>query len=103
MLIPNEGVVMQKAVNGRNMSGAQKMNIFKSGYRMIKDPSVSKWHKVLMVGFVAYMVSPVDPVPEAVLGPIGLVDDAGVLGVVGPIVVMMAKRYANDFFAPPQE
>ena len=42
-----------------------------------------------MAGF--YLVVPVDVVPEAVLGPLGLVDDAGVVGV----AVLFALRVAR--------
>ncbi|QCW52674.1 DUF1232 domain-containing protein [Nocardioides dongxiaopingii] len=34
---------------------------------------------VAMVGGLVYLASPVDVLPEAILGPLGLVDDAGVL------------------------
>ena len=34
---------------------------------------------VAMVGALAYLASPVDVLPEVVLGPIGLLDDAGVI------------------------
>ncbi len=34
-----------------------------------------------MVGALVYLVSPLDVVPEIVLGPLGLVDDAGVVTV----------------------
>lgn len=38
---------------------------------------------VAMVGALVYLASPVDVLPEIVLGPLGLVDDAGVVTVVG--------------------
>lgn len=37
---------------------------------------------VAMVGSFAYLISPVDAAPEAVLGPLGMVDDAGVITIV---------------------
>lgn len=36
-----------------------------------------KWVKILVI--LIYLVSPVDILPEAVLGPLGLVDDAAAL------------------------
>ncbi|KGN36759.1 DUF1232 domain-containing protein [Knoellia subterranea] len=42
-----------------------------------------------MAGF--YLVVPVDVVPEAVLGPLGLADDAGVVG----LAVLFALRVAR--------
>lgn len=47
-----------------------------------------------MVGAAVYLVSPVDALPEAVLGPFGLVDDVGVLGAVALFVfrLIQARR-----------
>ena len=44
-----------------------------------------------MLGALFYLALPVDVVPEALLGPIGLVDDTGVLAVVGVWVYKMVK------------
>ncbi len=38
-----------------------------------------------------YLISPVDVAPEAVLGPLGLLDDAGVLTIVGFYVYHLIK------------
>ena len=38
-----------------------------------------------------YLVSPIDLVPEAILGPLGLVDDAGVLAAVALFVYKLVK------------
>ena len=37
---------------------------------------------VAMGGAALYLISPIDLVPEAILGPLGLVDDAGVVAAV---------------------
>lgn len=49
-----------------------------------------------MAGALVYLVSPVDVLPEVVLGPIGLVDDLGVMGAVGMFVyrLIQARRGA---------
>lgn len=39
------------------------------------DPDVSSRDKTKLVGAIAYFISPVDLIPEAVLGPVGYVDD----------------------------
>lgn len=36
-----------------------------------------KWIKIILI--LIYLISPVDILPEAVLGPLGLVDDAAAL------------------------
>ena len=38
-----------------------------------------------------YLVSPIDLLPEAILGPLGLVDDAGVLAAVALFVYKLVK------------
>ncbi len=38
-----------------------------------------------------YLISPIDLVPEAILGPLGLVDDAGVLAAVALFVYKLVK------------
>ena len=46
---------------------------------------------VAMVGALVYLVLPVDVVPEVLLGPLGLVDDAGIVAVVAIWVYKLAK------------
>jgi uncharacterized membrane protein YkvA (DUF1232 family) len=46
---------------------------------------------VAMLGALAYLALPIDVVPEALLGPLGLVDDTGVLAVVGIWVYKLVK------------
>lgn len=49
-----------------------------------------------MAGALVYLLSPVDVLPEVPLGPIGLIDDLGVLGAVGMFVyrLIQARRQA---------
>jgi uncharacterized membrane protein YkvA (DUF1232 family) len=44
-------------------------------WRLTTDPRVSGKNKVLVVTAVAYYVSPFDLIPEAIVGPIGYLDD----------------------------
>jgi uncharacterized membrane protein YkvA (DUF1232 family) len=55
-----------------------------------------------MAGALVYLVSPVDALPEVVLGPLGLVDDVGVVGAVGIFVYRMiqARREMTATSAP---
>lgn len=50
-------------------------------YEMATDDSftMDKKMKIVVIGALAYLVSPVDLLPERVLGPIGLTDDVAVL------------------------
>jgi uncharacterized membrane protein YkvA (DUF1232 family) len=58
-----------------------------------------------MAGALIYFVSPVDVLPEAVLGPLGLVDDIGVVGAVGMFVyrLVQARRAAVTGTATPSD
>lgn len=51
-----------------------------------------------MVGALVYLASPVDVVPEVLLGPLGLVDDAGVVTVVAVWVwkLVQARRMLRE-------
>ena len=44
-----------------------------------------------MGGAALYLISPIDLVPEAILGPLGLVDDAGVLAATALFVYKLVK------------
>ncbi|SDS44844.1 Protein of unknown function [Friedmanniella luteola] len=46
---------------------------------------------VAMVGALVYLVSPVDVLPEVVLGPIGLLDDAGAVTAAAVFVYKLVK------------
>jgi hypothetical protein len=51
-----------------------------------------------MAAALVYLISPVDALPEGLLGPFGLVDDLGVVGAVGMFVyrLIQARRPAVD-------
>ena len=55
-----------------------------------------------MAGALVYLVSPVDVLPEAALGPFGLIDDAGVVGGVALFVfrLIQAKRASTMMNSP---
>ncbi|MCK5077235.1 MAG: DUF1232 domain-containing protein [Calditrichia bacterium] len=43
--------------------------------KLIKDDRVPRKEKVKLAAVIAYFISPIDLIPEAILGPIGFVDD----------------------------
>ncbi len=47
--------------------------------RLMGDKRVSPWVKLIPIGALAYWISPVDIIPNAVLPVIGALDDAAVL------------------------
>lgn len=46
---------------------------------MDKDFQVKKEIKYVSIGALAYLISPIDLIPERIFGPLGLVDDVAVL------------------------
>jgi uncharacterized membrane protein YkvA (DUF1232 family) len=70
--------------------------------KLMFDPRVSGSEKAKVGGAIAYFVSPIDVVPEGLIGPIGYVDDVAlaayvlnsVLNSVGPEV--LEEHWAGD-------
>ena len=50
-------------------------NVAKLIYRILRDDRVPQGTKVFAAGMFVYLVSPIDLLPEALLGPLGKVDD----------------------------
>ncbi len=45
--------------------------------KLTLDSRISTKHKAMLGGAVVYFISPIDLLPEAILGPLGYVDDIG--------------------------
>lgn len=45
--------------------------------KLMSDPKVSASQKTMIAAMIAYFVSPIDLIPEAIVGPIGFLDDVG--------------------------
>jgi uncharacterized membrane protein YkvA (DUF1232 family) len=54
---------------------------------------------LLMLLGVLYLVSPIDFIPEVALGPLGLLDDTGVLALIMVKLTMMLDRRAAEMNA----
>lgn len=50
-------------------------NFFKLICRLAIDPDVSAADKAILAGVIVYFISPIDIMPEGVLGPVGFLDD----------------------------
>ncbi len=66
------------------------------------DPDVPVKHKAKLAGAIAYFVSPIDLVPEGLVGPIGYVDDLAIAAYVLNGIVnntdpeVMKKHWAGE-------
>jgi uncharacterized membrane protein YkvA (DUF1232 family) len=54
-------------------------SLFKLVFRLVRDPAVPRFDKLLLGAVALYMVTPLDLIPD-VLGPMGWVDDFYLLG-----------------------
>ncbi len=61
--------------------------------RYLRDPSVGKGRKVLLVLAVLYVISPIDAIPD-VIPVIGWLDDIGFLGFAATMLLSDASRVA---------
>lgn len=52
-------------------------DIFYLLVKLVQDPDVPANKKVKLVSAIAYFISPIDVLPEMMLGPIGYLDDLG--------------------------
>jgi uncharacterized membrane protein YkvA (DUF1232 family) len=50
-------------------------DLFHLLWKLSTDPDVSSTDKAKLAGVLAYFISPIDLIPEAIVGPIGFVDD----------------------------
>ena len=71
-------------------------------YRYMKDPRVSRWKKAAGVAALAYLVLPIDAVPD-VIPMVGWLDDIGVLSAAAMFVTREVKKHAAQAGAPVQK
>lgn len=50
-------------------------DLFHLTHKLSTDPNVPATEKAKMVAMLAYFISPLDIIPEAVFGPVGFIDD----------------------------
>lgn len=47
--------------------------------RLMRDQRVPGWHKLIPALAVLYLFSPIDLLPEALVGPLGVIDDVTIM------------------------
>ncbi|MGB8953840.1 MAG: YkvA family protein [Tumebacillaceae bacterium] len=75
---------------------ADKPGFVKNVVAMFKDRGTPLRDKALMIGGVAYFVSPIDLIPDFI-ALLGYTDDLGVLIGTGMLFSKSYKRYVNRF------
>lgn len=53
-------------------------DIFYLMVKLLQDPDVPQNKKIKLIAAITYFISPIDIIPEAILGPVGYLDDLGI-------------------------
>jgi uncharacterized membrane protein YkvA (DUF1232 family) len=90
---------------GKNYKFAEYLlaapDLFHLMCKLSLDKSVLVTHKAMLGGAVAYFISPIDLIPEAIVGPLGYVDDIGLAAFVLRKIIAenpepVLKHWAGD-------
>jgi len=68
-------------------------------WRLLFDGRVNLMYKIVPVLMALYIISPIDILPEALLGPFGIFDDVGMLGALTLVLqwfIGKAPQYVVD-------
>jgi uncharacterized membrane protein YkvA (DUF1232 family) len=82
------------------MGQLEKLSLGTKALRYVRDPAVAAWRKLLGVAAVAYLISPVDFIPD-VIPLLGWLDDAGVMTAAALFFAREIKRHAEATRKPP--
>jgi uncharacterized membrane protein YkvA (DUF1232 family) len=58
--------------------------------------NATSWEKLTVILAGIYVISPIDIMPEAILGPLGLVDDLGALVLIVRTLMGIGKREVTE-------
>jgi uncharacterized membrane protein YkvA (DUF1232 family) len=81
----------------RVLLGMKAMHLTRFGpklYRYMKDPEVPTWRKLVGVAALAYLVSPIDLIPDFIPF-VGYLDDAGVLTAAALFTMNEVRKHAE--------
>ena len=68
----------------------------KTVWKFLNDSKAPIWPKLALVGAVAYLILPVDIIPELPLLFVGLLDDLGVMGIAITWLAQQVAAYENE-------
>lgn len=68
------------------------------GWRLLRDPRIPSWPKLLVPLAAIYVISPIDALPDLI--PIlGWADDASVIGLILAVIAMLVRWSPQDVVA----
>ncbi len=91
-----EGDIVIKMRQDKNVF--QRINSFFKKVRalpkFIKDPNVKLWKKAMILGSIIYLISPIDLIPDPILG-FGFIDDGVLILYIFSLVSNQLDRYVS--------
>lgn len=84
--------------NNKSEEGEYIAPTYSPGHTQAKEVATTFWktaflrEKAVIILGVLYVLSPLDLIPEVILGPLGLLDDGGAIFVVLLIILGILKR-----------
>jgi uncharacterized membrane protein YkvA (DUF1232 family) len=69
--------------------------------RLVRDPGAHWGYKLLVLMAIAYVVSPIDAVPEAIVPLVGFLDDVGLIVGLRLVLERQLAKYRYPLFADP--
>ena len=70
-----------------NLGAIERLRL---GWRLLRDPRIPTWPKLLVPLAVLYVISPIDIIPDFLLV-IGQVDDVSVIGLIVAVIAMLVR------------
>lgn len=83
-----------------------RVGMFQACLRMIEDPNRSKIQRLFLALsplFVVWVLSPLDLMPEVLLGPLGLADDSIIIITLILLVRLAIKLYSEKKYVRPNK
>jgi uncharacterized membrane protein YkvA (DUF1232 family) len=68
------------------------------GWRLLRDPRIPAWPKLLVPIAAIYVISPVDVIPDFLLV-LGQIDDLSVIGLILAVITMLVRWSPQDVVA----
>jgi uncharacterized membrane protein YkvA (DUF1232 family) len=78
-----------------NMNAVQTRGFASKALNFFRDPSVSLWKRLAGVAAVAYILLPIDAVPD-VLPIVGWLDDLGVLSAAAMYLLRQIQKHGGE-------
>jgi uncharacterized membrane protein YkvA (DUF1232 family) len=85
----------RRTIGQLNLGAIERLRL---GWRLLRDPRIPTWPKLLVPLAVLYVISPIDIIPDFLLV-LGQVDDISVIGLTLAVIAMLVRWSPQDVVA----